>query len=114
MLNSYRSGICALAVATSFIAGAAQAESHVVLIMEGGYFPAVTYVSAGDEVIFRNESGATHEMGGPEDVWSSGPIGMDGTYHLSLSEETPLVFTGVSGGIEMQGEVSYDTPPLSE
>lgn len=115
MLISFRNGACALAAAMSFMGGAAHADNHVVLILEGGYFPAVTYARAGDNIVFRNESGATHKMQGPEGSWESGPIGLNAQYVLNLTVNTPLTFTEeVAEGEGMAGEVSYDEPPLAD
>ena len=115
MLNSYRKGAFALAAAFSFVAGAAQAEQHTVLIVEGGYFPSVVYVQAGDSVTFENESGATHTIVGEEDVWTSGEINLDGSFTVDMTEEVPLMFSGNGAdGLETLGEFSYDEPPLAD
>ncbi len=115
MLISFRKGACALAAAASLTAGAAHADNHVVLILEGGYFPSVTYAKPGDNVVFTNESGASHKIKGPEGTWESGSIGLNATFVLNLTANTPLSFSeAVSEGEGMAGEISFAEPPLAE
>lgn len=97
MLTSYRKGACALAAALSFAGGAAQADNIEVDIVDGTYFPSVIYASTGDNIIFYNESDATHTINGPEESWTSGPIPIDGTYRLNLTHNTPLTFSSADG-----------------
>ena len=112
---SFRKGACAGAAALALMAGAAQAGNHLVMIVDGGYFPAVTYAKPGDNLVFENKSSGTHTLSGPDNVWESEPIGIDGRYVLNLTNETPLTFMGIaSDGIQVSGEISYDDPPLAD
>lgn len=103
MLKSYRTGALALAAAVTFSASAVQAEDHTVLIVDGSYFPPVTIASMGDNIIFINESGSTHELTGAGDSWTSGQIGASGSFRLEITEEVPATFTG--SGSEFAGVV---------
>jgi plastocyanin len=114
MLNSYRKGAFAVAAALSFAAGAAQAESHEILIVDGSYFPNTIYAHEGDSIIFLNESDNSHTINGPEGSWTSGEILADASFSLELTHETPTTFSGIfastgdTSGTE--GEVIYDDP----
>ncbi|MFC6639090.1 hypothetical protein GV827_08355 [Sulfitobacter sp. JBTF-M27] len=115
MLVKYCKGACAITAALTLMAGVAQADNQLVMIVDGGYFPAVTYAQPGDNIVFENKSAGDHVMRGPNDSWVSDPIAVDGRYVLNLTHSTPLTFTGTgTDGIEVAGEISYDEPPLTE
>ncbi|OAN80644.1 hypothetical protein A8B82_00960 [Sulfitobacter sp. EhC04] len=115
MLTSFCKGACAIAAASALWAGAAQADNQSVLIVEGSYFPSTIYAKPGDNVIFTNQSGVVQHISGPEDTWTSGPIGVDATYRLNLTHSTPLSFTnGEDGEGLMEGAISYDPAPLND
>ncbi len=115
MLKTYRKGAFALAAALSVMAGAAHANTHTVLIVDGGYFPAVTYAAVGDVISFENASSASHEVGDPAETWTSGSIAIDSVYSLTIEETTPLEFVGMGAdGLEVVGSISFDTPPLAD
>ena len=121
MRATIRLGACALA---TLLAGAVQAQTHTVLIMDGSYFPSIVYAQTGDTLVFTNLSSDAHTVSGPDDTWTSGPIAVDGSYQLDLTETTPLTFGGTgrtdadaeggSAEIEMAGEISYDPAPLQD
>ncbi|APE42755.1 hypothetical protein BOO69_04445 [Sulfitobacter alexandrii] len=115
MLDTFCKGAVAVAAATAFWVGAAQADNQSVLIMEGSFFPSTTYAKPGDNVIFTNLSGQVQYLSGPEDSWESGPIGVDATYRLNLTHSTPLTFSnGQDGEGLVEGEISYDPAPLND
>lgn len=101
MLKSLCKGACALAAVMSFSA-AAQAEDHVIMIVDGSYFPATIYAAEGDALIFQNESSSEHTITGENDAWTSGSIAMKDTFTLEVTEATPATF---SGGEEAVGEI---------
>lgn len=108
MLNSIRKGACALVAAATLTATAAQAEEHVILIVDGSYFPSVVFASEGDMLTFQNESQSDHTVSGADDAWTSGVIGSAGTFSIDLTEETPAVFSGASAGAEEAvGEIIF-------
>lgn len=115
MLKIFNKGVCALAVATSFMATSVQAENHTVLIMDHGYFPAIIYVGRGDNIIFTNNSGADHVMSGPAESWMSEPIPDSGTFVLNINNQMAPTFSGPGpDGEVIEGSFSYDPPPLDE
>ena len=116
MLVNKRKGALALAAAVSMLAGVAQAESHVIMIVDGGYFPAVIYAQPGDNLIFENWSEAEHTVGDPNGSWTSASIPSEGgNFVLHLTEETPLIYAGLDVyGDTITGEISHDAPPYTE
>lgn len=115
MLKSYRKGVIALAAAVSFVAGAAQAGTHSVLIMDGGYFPEVIYVQPGDSIVFENMSASAHRLVGQGDAWTSGDISPEDSFEIVVDEQTPLSYSGRdSGGMEVEGALSFDPAPLQD
>lgn len=115
MLNTFQKGVCAFAVATSFMATSALAENHTVLIMDGGYFPAIVYVGRGDNIIFTNNSEAEHTISGPDGAWVSEPIPLDATFVLNINNQLAPTYSGIGfDGEVMEGSFSYETAPLTE
>ncbi|MGJ8627659.1 MAG: cupredoxin domain-containing protein [Sulfitobacter sp.] len=114
MLKTLNKGVCALAVAASFMAAPAMAEDHSVLIMDGGYFPSIIYVNHGDSIIFTNQSDNEHTLSGPEESWVSEPIPANGTYQLNITDQMAPTFSGLdSAGELMEGSYTYEAPPES-
>lgn len=115
MLKTYRKGAFALAAALSVLAGAAHAQNHTVLIVDGGYFPAVTYAAVGDVISFENASSDSHEISDPDQTWTSGIISVDSAFDLVIEEDTPLEFVGMGAdGLEVNGSISFDAPPVAD
>jgi plastocyanin len=115
MQYSLRKGVVALAAAVISVAGAAQAEDHSVLIMDGGFFPAVIYAHPGDSITFTNSSEISQILQGPQQVWMSHSVPVDGSYTLDLDANTPMVFySQASDGFTIEGTLSYEPAPLEE
>ncbi len=108
MLTTLKKGVCVFAVATTFLATSAQADDQTVMIMDLGYFPVIVNAGLGDTITFVNNSDAEHTVAGPEESWVSDPIPLNGTYVLSITEETPDTYSGTSAGGEIiEGSFSY-------
>lgn len=118
MLNSNRARAGLLtAAATLFGANMASADALHVLIVEGAYFPALTHVQPGDELVFINNTTTSHTVSGPEASWTSGEIPASGSYTLTLSADTPTTFTGAAPGADaavLEGAISFDPPPVDD
>ena len=124
MLTIYRKGIAAGVLAAAvFASGALQAQDtsiqpmtsyqingfHTIMIVDGGYFPALTFVQPGEKVRFENQSATQHVVTGDGDAWTSGPIADMGTYTIEVKEDTPLVFSGIAAdGMRVMGEFSFE------
>ncbi|MDF3415690.1 hypothetical protein HKX54_14550 [Sulfitobacter sp. M57] len=112
MLKYSRKSALAFASALSLLASTAQAEEHVVLVLDGSYFPSLVYASPGDTIVFQNDSDNSQTVSGPEGSWTSGPMSPDAEYSLQLEETTPLTFSGEGSDGEMaEGEISYASAP---
>ncbi|SDF60950.1 hypothetical protein SAMN04489759_102559 [Sulfitobacter delicatus] len=112
MLSSFRKGAGMLAVVTTvFGATGALAEARNVLIVDGAYFPALTHVQPGDQLVFINNSTTNHTITGANDAWTSGPIPVLGSYTLDVDADTPETFTGAGSEADaavMEGAISFD------
>ena len=127
MLKKTLKGACALAVAATFSATAAHADNHTVLVMDGGFFPAVSYVQPGDNVIFTNNSEGEITMSDVNGSWTSDPIAIEGRFVLNITANSAMQFTA-SGLQEVNdndvgndyqevsviGEISFDPAPLDQ
>ena len=131
MLYTFRKGACALAAAAMFAGTAAQAETHSVLIVDGGFFPTVVYVQPGDQIEFTNNSESVQVITGASDSWTSGEIDLDGSFLLSVDEEMPQNYVAVivdgtadagegdgdddmgnEGALELHGEFTFEPAPI--
>ncbi|MFG6602694.1 hypothetical protein ACGYK2_07050 [Sulfitobacter sp. 1A10359] len=109
MLSSYRKSTGALALALSLCAAGAIAESRNVLIVDGAYFPSLSHVQPGDQVVFTNNATGSHTITGEDEAWTSGPIPVNGNYTLDITAQTPTRFSGQT--LEepaFEGAISFD------
>ena len=121
----FLAGACALGLNS-----AAHADQHVVVLTGFSYFPAITYVDAGDTVIFVNESGETQTVVAKDSGWTVGPLDNEAEGALVVQEDTELLFfaayceeenvdaagncgQGIAGGNDQTADgsdTSVDTP----
>ena len=114
MLNSMTKGACALAAALTFTGTSAFADFHTIEIVDGAYFPAISFVGRGDDLIFENETDTDQIVNGPDGSWTTGVIPPGGRYIHNINNQMPLTFSGVDAdGEEIFGEWSYDPAPLN-
>ncbi|MGB7240612.1 MAG: hypothetical protein WBC93_00815 [Sulfitobacter sp.] len=78
----------------AFASTAAFAEQHDVAILGESYFPTITYLAAGDTVLFTNESDVNHKIVANDASWTSGEILPEGAFVLTVVEDMELSFTG--------------------
>lgn len=131
MLYSFRKGTFALAAAALFAGTVAQAETHSVLIVDGGFFPPLVYVQPGDDIEFVNNSEAVQIITGEGEAWTSGQIDLDGSFVLAVNDEMPQSFVAVivegeadagagdgdddvgnEGALELFGEFTFEPAPI--
>lgn len=93
-------------------ATAARAADHVILIVDGAYFPLVTHAAPGDRLIFTNTLATEQQVSGINDVWTSGPIAQDGSFAVELDETTPSGFYGIAPDATVyEGSFTFDAAP---
>lgn len=124
MLKAKRKSLLALTAAVSLMGTAALALDHEVVIIDGAYFPPLVHAEPGDRLIFINNSSGTHVVQASDESWTSGPIAINGTFTLTLEEDTPLMFNasvetegnGEEDGdifLEQIGEITYEPVPIN-
>ncbi len=102
MLKNYRARAAALAALITCATGPVAAESYEVMIMEYGFFPEVSYVQEGDQLIFINMSGLTRRIEGRDAVWVT-PDMADGTqFTLNVAADMPDTFKSYVEGVESE------------
>ncbi|NUH65862.1 hypothetical protein HTT03_11260 [Sulfitobacter sp. S0837] len=115
MLSKFRKSAGVLAVVTTaFAATHALAESRTIVIVEGDYFPALTHVEPGDELVFYNNTTVSHTVTGAGDVWTSGAIPAQGRFTLLVDADTPETFSGPAPGdatATLEGAITFEPAP---
>ncbi|MFT6024388.1 MAG: plastocyanin [Ascidiaceihabitans sp.] len=75
------------ALAVSFLSTTAHAAEHIILIMPDAYFPATSYVSAGDTLRFVNETEGTINVISEGNEWSTGDLSLDQEATVGVSQD---------------------------
>ncbi len=115
MLNKYILGVTVAATALTFSAGASSAEQYRIMVMDQAFFPEVSYIAAGDVLIFVNMSGQTRDITASDESWVV-PALADGL-EASLIVTAGMADEFSTGGAEgsVLGKLSFgsasDTPP---
>ena len=113
MLTSFRKGSLALATAALCLATSAQAGNHVILIVDGAYFPEILQVETGDNVIFNNTSSTSHTVVSESGEWTTGELGTDQTFQIKMRDITELNFSGAGpDGEVMSGVLTLAAQPI--
>lgn len=71
---------------------AASAEQFRILIMDHAFFPEISYVTPGDEVIFVNMSGVTRDISADDASWLVAGLADGSEASLLISEGMPNVY----------------------
>ena len=117
MLRNFAIAVIA-ALSTATAALAEDSVTQTVVITDFGYFPMVTYLNAGDTVIFSNQTDsaqsvmAVRELETDVPQWETGSLAPLETYSMVVTTDTVLQFE-TSFGNEVNGEFSFDEPVLN-
>ncbi|MEN8892576.1 cupredoxin domain-containing protein [Planktotalea arctica] len=104
--------IFSLAAFAASLATSASAAEHEILFVEGGFFPAVTYLAAGDVVTFTNLTDSTVEAEAGDESWQTGQLNVNATYTLTVTAATGLAFAYATDP-EKSGALSFDPAPIN-
>ena len=104
-------------LATLFISTPVQALEHEILVLPDAYFPQTSYVTAGDTLAFFNEVGASITVTYIDEQWTTGPMGMDQSAIIGVSDgmTTDFYLEGSedeSGVPAVTGIISFVVAPL--
>lgn len=104
-------------LATLFISTPVQALEHEILVLPDAYFPQTSYVTAGDTLAFFNEVGASITVTSIDEQWTTGPMGMDQSAIIGVSDgmTTDFYLEGSedeSGVPAVTGIISFVVAPL--
>ncbi|MEM9580264.1 MAG: hypothetical protein AAF891_06220 [Pseudomonadota bacterium] len=81
-----------IACALALVGAPLSAAEHEVLMVEGGFFPDITYLNAGDSVKFTNLSGASESVSAGDASWTTAEILNGGSHSFVVTEDTFLQF----------------------
>lgn len=101
----------ASAFGLALIGAPAFAEVHEITLVEGGFFPEIVYLSAGDKVNFTNQTDATAEIEAIDESWNTGSINVNASYLLDVDATTTLAFT-FADDVEKAGSLTFAPAPL--
>ncbi len=74
LLKSVKIVAFVLCGSVSFSADRAQADEHVIIILDSAYFPYRTAIAEGDTIRFVNVSGATLSVTHVDGLWTTPPM----------------------------------------
>ena len=111
MLNKFILRVAVAATALTFSAGASSAEQYRIMMMDHVFFPEISYISAGDELIFVNMSGETRAVTAHDASWVIADLANGGEATLTVTAGMANVFStaGVDGDIT--GKLSFGNAP---
>lgn len=104
--------------------GTVLSNDYEVLLVEGRFFPETTYLKPGDRIIFVNMTDSDASAAAADDSWSTGTLGVDGTYTLEITPEIHTTFNLASAasaatdatdaeGTPGIGYISFDPAPFN-
>ncbi len=104
---------CLLTLAFGLRAPGIQAEQHEILLVEGGFFPEITYLSAGDTILFINMTDVAENVVATDASWSTTQISSEQTDSVVVTEDMVLTFEYDEGSDDPKtGSLSFDPAPL--
>lgn len=100
--------LTAIGLALGFSASAAMAAEHDIYIVNGAFFPEVSFVSPGTVVRFHNENGTPHRVFNDEFGFVSDMITHEGNWAMTVQADTNLRLFARSFADGSQATVGQD------
>lgn len=106
-------------LATLFISTPVQADENEITVLPDAYFPETTYVSAGDTIVFVNDTDGVLTMTANDDTWATEEFGVDQTETIVvLADMTKNFFheglADEDGNATIQGFINFGAAPLDQ
>ena len=102
----------ALAAVTTLLATAVEAETYDILILDEGYFPDITYVAAGDTLVFYNESVIPHTVVAKNSSWATPELAPGQSISLEVTQGMQNTFGSVDiNGFVMEAYLNFNGTP---
>lgn len=109
----YKNITLALTCALGLAATTAMAEEHEILLVEGGFFPEITYLTAGDTVLFTNVTDGPENVVAADASWSTLEIPSNGSQTIAVTAAMTLGFVfDADSETPKTGTLSFDPAPL--
>jgi plastocyanin len=104
-------------LATFLISTPVQAAEHQILVLPDAYFPQTSYVTAGDTLVFLNESGIAITVISADEQWTTGTLAnnQSSTITVVAGMTTDFFHEGVvdeNGDPAVTGIISFIAAPL--
>lgn len=113
MLANFRKGAAAFATITALFATSAQAETYEILVFEKSYFPEITYIKAGDTIVFKNDSSVPHTVTASDNSWTVDSIPQGGEASIQITNNMATQFSGLSfNSATIVGFLDFSAPLL--
>ncbi len=112
------------AAALSGTASSASAEEYRILMMDYAFFPEISYLLPGDEVIFENISGSTRSVIASDASWVIDELSDGSTATLTIVENMPNDFLSLvpgeagdevdeDGNVQVVGRMNFSGAPVA-
>ena len=115
MLSKFILRAAVTAAALTCTTGSASAEQYRILMMEHAFFPDVSFVQPGDEVVFVNMSGETRDLSADDGSWVIAAMANGAEVTLALVEGMPSSFSGIAPSADPEtvvtGVMNFSAPP---
>jgi len=115
MLNKNILRVAVAATALTFSASASFAEQYRIMMMGEAFFPEITYLNSGDEVIFMNLSGETRDITAEDESWTVTALADGAEASLTVIDSMSIRYTTATAEGEVEGRMDFggptETPP---
>jgi plastocyanin len=108
MLTKYILRVAVAAAALTFSAGASAAEQYRIMMMDEAFFPEVTYLTEGDQVIFVNMSGETRNIAAADESWTVTDLGDGAEAAVTVTQGMSESYKTATAQGVIEGQISFN------
>jgi plastocyanin len=118
MLSTYILRAVVITAALTCTTGSASAEQYRVLVMEEAFFPEISYLLPGDEVIFVNMAGETRDLAATDGSWTVEGLADGSEASLMIASGMPNLFGALAPDGDaanmVMGTMNFSGPPVAD
>lgn len=99
--------VAVAAAALTFSAGISSAEQYRIMMMGEAFFPEVTYLTSGDQVVFVNMSGETRDIVAEDESWAVTALGDGAEASVTVIQGMSNRYTTVTAEGDIEGRMNF-------